>query len=69
MWVVVGTEAEQELLEAQASYESKAQGRGLEFARASHELLFRTHFSVERFFDYMMKADFSISVNAIEVYF
>jgi hypothetical protein len=35
MRVVVRSEAEQELLEAQAWYESKAQGLGFEFARAT----------------------------------
>jgi len=35
MRLVVRPEAEQELLEAQAWYESKAQGLGFEFARAA----------------------------------
>jgi hypothetical protein len=35
MQVVLRPEAEQELLEAQAWYESKAQGLGFEFARAA----------------------------------
>jgi hypothetical protein len=51
MRVVVRPEAEQELLDAQAWYESKVQGLGFEFARAADAVTHLIHFDAKRFLD------------------